>query len=122
MLSRCQNPNFPKYPQYGGRGIQVCERWLSFETFLSDLGERPEGKTLDRLDVDGDYEPANCRWATVDEQARNKTNSAVITIDGMTKNLTDWARFSGVNHQAISWRIAHGWEPRKAVFAFPGTL
>jgi hypothetical protein len=73
MRQRCLNPKSVKWPDYGGRGIRVCDRWLdSFETFLADVGVRPEGKTLDRVDVDGNYEPRNVRWATPAEQARNR--------------------------------------------------
>lgn len=77
MRHRCYSPEAISYANYGGRGIQVCERWLhSFENFLADMGERPVGYTLDRIDVNGNYEPNNCRWATPKEQAAN-TQKAV---------------------------------------------
>ena len=72
MLSRCTNPNHDSYPDYGGRGIQICNRWLKFKNFLLDMGEPPEGLTIDRIDVNGNYEPGNCRWATWSEQNLNK--------------------------------------------------
>lgn len=76
MKQRCLNPANPKYPDYGGRGIRVCERWLSFEGFLEDMGEKPDGMSLDRIDVNGNYEPGNCRWATAKEQCDNRRLSA----------------------------------------------
>lgn len=72
MKSRCSNPNNSKYDDYGGRGITVCERWLKFENFIADMGSRPQGKTLDRIDNDGNYEPGNCKWSTWSEQQKNK--------------------------------------------------
>lgn len=72
MIQRTSNPHHSRYSTYGGRGIQVCDRWRSFPNFLADMGERPEGLTLDRIDNSKGYEPGNCRWATLSEQERNK--------------------------------------------------
>lgn len=75
MRQRCENPKHPKYPHYGGRGITVCERWRDYQNFFADVGGRPPGMSLDRIDVNGHYEPGNVRWATAYEQANNKQKS-----------------------------------------------
>jgi len=72
MIQRCTNPNNQDYKYYGGRNIRVCERWLDFANFYADMGERPEGLTIERVNNDGNYEPGNCKWATTTEQANNK--------------------------------------------------
>lgn len=76
MKQRCYNPNDNNYPNYGGRGIRICDRWLeSFTNFYDDMGDRPKHKTIDRIDVDGNYEPGNCKWATPKEQCNNTRNT-----------------------------------------------
>lgn len=75
MKTRCSNKNHVAYEQYGGRGISVCDRWNVFEYFLADMGEKPYGCSIDRIDTDGNYEPGNCRWATAKEQGRNRRNN-----------------------------------------------
>lgn len=93
----------------------VCERWSDFENFLSDMGEKPFGMSLDRIDNNGHYEPANCRWATNSQQARNKRNNFLITIDGVSKTLAGWQDTHGVHPMTIRDRLSKGWEPCRAV-------
>lgn len=78
MIQRCRNPNLSDWPRYGGRGIRVCERWQSYDAFLEDMGEKPIGLTLDRIDVDGDYEPENCRWADPRVQRTNQRRMRLV--------------------------------------------
>lgn len=103
-ISRCHNPNDPDYERYGKRGIQVCERWrYSFVAFLADMGLRPEGHTLDREDSKGNYEPGNCRWAT--SQVQNRHAQRLITYNGQTKPLGEWAKELGINQTTLSMRL-----------------
>jgi hypothetical protein len=114
-LQRCCNPNDNDYPKYGGRGITVCERWREFASFLADMGERSEGMTLEREDVNGNYEPGNCRWATKAEQTRNKRDTVRVTINGATRCVMEWCREFGVSHHRVYARIARGWSPERAL-------
>lgn len=121
MWRRCTEPTNDRYAQYGGRGIRVCERWKKFESFLADMGEPPAGMTLDRYpDNDGNYEPANCRWATAKEQANNKQSSNPIVIDGVTRPITEWISLLGVNRSTIYRRIHRGMDARSALLAKDG--
>lgn len=110
MRERCSNPKGPHYHRYGGRGITVCERWGSFENFLADMGERPSPKhSLDRVDFDGNYEPGNCRWATVEEQANNTSRNRFIEFNGERLTLAQAARKYGLKARQISDRLRAGW-------------
>ena len=110
MKKRCQNPNNKRYKDWGGRGIEVCERWQDFVNFLEDMGERPEGLTLDRIDNDGNYEPGNCRWATRKEQNQNqrdyKNQYFFIAIRQeeviVSNNQHEFARQHGLNQSHIA--------------------
>lgn len=106
MRFRCRKPSAKGYENYGGRGIRVCERWdQSFEAFVEDMGPRPEGTTLDRIDVDGDYTPENCRWATHAEQHENRRDNVVITWEGRTMIATRWAEELGLAKESMRWRL-----------------
>lgn len=116
LRKRCNNKNSFDYPQYGGRGITVCERWDSFENFLSDMGRAPEGCSIDRIDVNKGYSPENCRWADAITQARNKTNNRFLSANGMIKTLAEWAELSGTSRNNIHKRIVRGWSTEQAIF------
>lgn len=92
MKDRCYNPNNHKYPRYGGRGITICDEWEDFIQFLADMGEKPEGMSIDRIENDGNYEPNNCKWSTTLEQANNTSNNVPLTYKGVTKNLAEWEK------------------------------
>lgn len=116
MLSRCNNKNDTAYQWYGGRGIQVCSRWSMFENFLMDMGECPSGLTLDRINTNGGYCKDNCRWATNKQQHRNKRSNRLLTHNGETKCVAEWAETVGISQRALANRIdVHGWSVEKAL-------
>lgn len=116
MLRRCNSPTDPGWERYGGRGITVCERWLSFDGFYADMGDAPSGKSLDRIDNSKGYSPENCRWASQQEQARNTRRNRRITHDGRTMLLCEWAEFLGIPMNILGWRLSvGGWEPPRAL-------
>lgn len=116
MRQRCNNPNAPGYEYYGGRGIRVCERWnKSFEEFLLDMGDRPVGATIDRIDPNGDYEPSNCRWSTNDEQANNKRSNHCLSFNGKNQTVSQWAKEKGILPNTLLFRIRRGWPIEKAL-------
>lgn len=116
MRERCNSPNHAMFANYGGRGITVCERWESFAAFLEDMGRKPSPThSIDRIDNSRGYEPSNCRWATAEEQSRNRRNVYSITIDGKTASLAEWCAVTGVNAAAALRRISRGMTPEAAV-------
>lgn len=119
MIGRCCQPSSEHYSRYGGRGITVCERWMKFAEFFEDMGVRPDGTTLDRIDNDGNYEPGNCRWSTRKKQMSNTSNNTRIAVAEETHTLIEWSRISGVESSVILSRIASGWPTWDAVFKQP---
>lgn len=110
MIQRCCNPKNDRYPSYGGRGIAVCQDWRdSFEKFLSDMGPRPDGMSLDRIDCNAGYHKDNCRWATRHEQQSNKRNTPMLTINGITQSIAIWSKTPGASAAStISCRKLRG--------------
>lgn len=116
MRQRCYRPTHPEYHNYGARGITVCPQWDDFATFAADMGPRPAGRSLDRIDNDGWYGPDNCRWATSIEQARNMRTTHIVTIGDETKPLAEWCQLYGINRSTVLKRINRsGWTPEQAL-------
>lgn len=116
MKQRCLNPKSPDYARFGGRGITICKAWIdSFEKFFADMGERPTGKTLDRIDVNGNYTPANCRWSTISEQSRNRRNTRYVSYRGKRHSMYDLAEKHGIKPAMLISRLGSGWSVEKAL-------
>ena len=122
MKHRCNDPNNWMYPNYGGRGIKVCEEWLDSSTFfewaLSHGYE--EGLSIERINVNGNYEPSNCKWVPIEEQYLNRTDSHFVTAFGKTQTISEWAKESGLKYDTIERRLnQYGWDAERAVTARP---
>lgn len=115
MRQRCNNPKAKDYPRYGGRGIKVCERWNSFVCFLSDMGPRPPGATLDRKDNDGPYSPENCRWSSVSEQNMNRRDTRRWEVDGLFLTPSEIEKRLGLGPGSFWHRLRAGWPVHRAV-------
>lgn len=117
MKKRCLCSTCCDYTRYGGRGITVCESWLDFECFVKDMGHRPDGASLDRIDNNGNYCKENCRWASRIQQNNNRRDTVFATAYGMCKPITEWSGISGIKSGTILARIRSGWPEKLAVFA-----
>lgn len=117
MVGRCTQPNRPEYKHYGGRGIKVCDGWLSFENFYADMGPRPfPNAEIERKDNNGNYEPGNCVWATRRQQMRNTRRVRRLTLNGITLSLPDWADKLGMTRHTLRTRLNKlGWSVERAL-------
>lgn len=115
MKSRCENQNNKKYHIYGGKGISVCERWMTFHNFIADMGERPLGTSLDRIDGRLGYSKDNCRWATPKTQANNKESNRVLKARGKSMTVAQWSSEVGIKANTIICRLRRGWSEVDAI-------
>jgi hypothetical protein len=114
MLNRCHWPKSNSFKYYGAKGIKVM--WESFEAFYADMGDPPEGMTIERIDNNGHYCKENCRWATRFEQGQNRgSQSRLLTFNGHTKTISQWSRETGIKHTTIHMRLHNGWSVEKAL-------
>ena len=118
MIERCTNPNYKTYKDYGGRGIKVCDEWREFEPFYTWSISNGYGKglSIDRINVNGNYEPSNCRWATAKQQSRNRRDTVFIEVNGVRKSISDWADALGVKRNTLYWRYSEGWSPKEILY------
>lgn len=110
MKTRCYNPNYRCYHRYGGRGIKICDRWKnSLANFVSDMGPRDKGCSIDRINNDGDYEPGNCRWSSQIVQTNNTERNVRLTFQNRTQTVAQWAHETGIPYHVFQYRIKAGW-------------
>ncbi|MBT6048755.1 MAG: hypothetical protein HOG49_18290 [Candidatus Scalindua sp.] len=114
MKRRCNCLTGKNWRNYGSRGITYCARWDKFANFLADMGEKPEGFSLERENNDGDYEPNNCSWISLAQQANNKRTNGYITHNNIRKTVAEWSRVLGINVRTLRSRINKGWAIDKA--------
>lgn len=115
MKQRCENPNNKWFHRYGGRGIKICERWKDFAAFYEDMGAKPEGLSLDRIDNSGDYCAENCKWASVKEQIRNRDVTPRIEYQGRMLSVAEVAEMTGIKRKVLLSRIRKGWPMEEAL-------
>lgn len=115
MHQRCEQPSHEAFARYGGRGIRVCDRWRVFENFLADMGIRPEGMSIDRIDPNGHYEPSNCRWATRTEQARNRRDTVKVIANGVVESAAAVTARLGLTRDRVASRLSAGMSNERAV-------
>ena len=118
MKNRCLDPKHKSYRYYGAKGIGICTRWLSFENFFADMGERPKAHEIDRIDSAGDYTPTNCRWVTRQENNRNRRlpkGIKPVVWEGAVWTVGELSRHYGINIGTLGWRLRNGWAVSKAL-------
>lgn len=115
MIQRCTNPKIEHYPEYGGRGITVCDQWRDFANFFADMGECPVGHSIERKNNDGNYEPENCCWLLTSKQPQNRRGNVYLTVGGERVCLAEAARRVGVPHHTLRYRIKAGWPQERAL-------
>jgi hypothetical protein len=120
MRVRCRNKNHHTYQFYGAKGITVCDRWDSFQLFMEDMGPAPSNShSIDRIDLGGNYEPGNCRWATRETQMKNRTNAHLVEFRGRVMNLVDWSIELSIDYDTLRGRLKRGWDIARALDPTP---
>lgn len=115
MIARCENPKSDSFALYGAKGITVCERWHTFNNFVNDMGRRPRGMTIERIDNSKGYTPDNCQWAPPSVQARNRSMTVWITHRGETLCMKDWATKLRIPYKTLHMRLQNGWSTERAL-------
>jgi hypothetical protein len=120
IRARCNNPNHHKYPRYGGKGIKLCKRWDNFANFFKDMGEKPEGMSIDRKDGTKGYSKKNCRWATAKEQSCNQPRVKMYTFKDVTDTAPGWSKRLGLSTHTVLHRLKRGWPIERALKEYQG--